>query len=312
MQTCYLCKIKQLLACLNLLSNCLSTHNYIFFTRNSSYNMASPTIKVIIPTEVSPMLTLCRNIVKKHNADGSNSVLPTFIMQSFIKLTNEASQKNEQQLDLKKQAELATERRNIILGKHESQNRFTTNTVLFYVTSIRDYLLGVFRGNERELGSYGFVVQSPKGDVRVEIPINSEELSLLAIHIVQKHQNNPDNSVIPLVLIDPLIALVAETVALVDSAAQLRRDAETATQSRNLLLGIARSQNSKTPNTLRYYLSSIRDILLGMYRGQEQRLGDWGFEVNASAAASNTIIDIAEVDDNTNDSISDSTNNDKL
>lgn len=272
--------------------------------------MASSTTKIIIPTEVGLMLTLCRNIVKKHNADGSNSILPAFIMQPFIKLTNEASQKNEQQIDLKKRAELATEKRNLLLGKHESQNRFTSNTVLFFVTSIRDYLLGIFRGNERELGRYGFVVQSPKGDIRVEIPTNSEELNMLAIHIVQKHQSDVDNSVIPLVLIDPLIALIAETVALVDSSSQLRRDAETATQSRNLLLGIARSQNSKTPNTLRYYLSSIRDILLGLYRGQEQRLGDWGFEVNASAAASNALVDVAEVDDDTNDSVSDNTDND--
>lgn len=258
------------------------------------------------------MVTLCRNIIKKHVSDGSNSVLPFFIMQPFMELTDEAGLKYEQQSSLKKQAELATEKRNLLLGIDENQNRFTSNTILFYVASIRDYLLGVFRGNERELGSYGFVVQSPKGDVRVDIPTNPEELSLLATQIVQKHQINATNSVIPAILINPLINLVEEIIILVESSLQLRRDAETATQSRNLLLGIARSQNSKTPNTLRYYLSSIRDILLGMYRGQEQRLGDWGFEVNASTIAANGVKDIVTIDDNTNDSILDNTNNKAL
>ncbi len=274
--------------------------------------MPISTTKVVIPTEVNSMLTLCRNIIRKHVSDGGNSVLPFFMMQAFMELTDEAGLKYEQQSSLKKQAELATERRNLLLGIDENQNRFTANTVLFYVTSIRDYLLGVFRGNERELGSYGFVVQSPKGDVRVEIPQNSEALSLLATYIVQKHQSNPNDSVVPPTLIEPLVILVAETTILVESSLQLRRDAETATQSRNLLLGIARTQNSKTPNTLRYYLSSIRDILLGLYRGQEQRLGDWGFEVNASTATSNSIVAIAEVDDNTNASITDNGNDNTI
>jgi hypothetical protein len=35
---------------------------------------------------------------------------------------------------------------------------------------------------------------------------------------------------------------------------------------------------------LNYYLAAARDILLGIYKGNEQKLGDWGFEADQSTA----------------------------
>ena len=269
--------------------------------------MAKQTIKVIIPTDAAGMTELARLCIKKHTTDGANSVLPNSIMQTMQSLYDTASVKNQEQTVLKKNAETATEDRNLVLGTNEKQNRYTANTALFYVTSIRDYLLGFYRGNERKLGTYGFVVNSPKGDVKVDIPKNADELTTLANTIVKAHNNSMPNSVIPATLIDPLTVLVAQAATLVEKAAQLSRDGEAATQSRNLLLGVSKGQNSKTPNTIRFCLSSVRDMLLGLYRGQEQRLGDWGFEVNSSAASANNQADVAVVDDNTNDPVTDDT-----
>lgn len=253
--------------------------------------MPNQTIKVQIPLNVQKMQTLADNVLKKHAKDGNLSPLPNNIMQQMQAVYTQALAKNEEQIDLKKEAERLTESRNLTLGTHITQNSYTPNTVTFYVRAIRDYLLGIYRGKERELGAYGYVVNSPLNEIKIEIPRNAEELSRLADIIVKKHAANGANSLIPAVLADGLIALVAQANLLVEQAAQVARDGETATQSRNLLLGIAKGQTSKTVNTIRFYLSSVRDILLGLYREQPQRLGDWGFEVNSSTAAANSNTD---------------------
>ena len=63
------------------------------------------------------------------------------------------------------------------------------------------------------------------------------------------------------------------------SATKLRRDAEKATQNRDLALG----GDSAPKGSVAFYVRSARDILLGLNKGSEQRLGDWSFEVDASA-----------------------------
>ena len=60
------------------------------------------------------------------------------------------------------------------------------------------------------------------------------------------------------------------------SAAQLYRDAEKATQGRDLALG----SGNPVKGTVLNYVRSARDILSGINKGNEQALGDWGFEVD--------------------------------
>jgi hypothetical protein len=62
-------------------------------------------------------------------------------------------------------------------------------------------------------------------------------------------------------------------------SARLYRDAETATQNRDIALGTDRS----TQGTVNYYVAAAREMLLGIYKGNEQKLGDWGFTVEQSA-----------------------------
>src|SRR5690606_35677675 len=68
-----------------------------------------------------------------------------------------------------------------------------------------------------------------------------------------------------------------------DLAEKYKRDKESAFFLRNQLIGLAKGQTRSTPNTLLNFIVSSRDILLGYYKGSEQLLGDWGFEVNTSA-----------------------------
>ena len=57
--------------------------------------------------------------------------------------------------------------------------------------------------------------------------------------------------------------------------------AETATQNCDHAIGA----DYTTPGTINYYLTAVRDLLSGIYKGSEQRLGDWGFEVDQSVSA---------------------------
>ena len=75
-------------------------------------------------------------------------------------------------------------------------------------------------------------------------------------------------------------AKTAEADAQNQLSDKLYRDAETATQNCDMAIGA----DYTTPGTVNYYLASVRDILGGIYKGNEQKLGDWSFEVDQSIA----------------------------
>jgi hypothetical protein len=58
----------------------------------------------------------------------------------------------------------------------------------------------------------------------------------------------------------------------------LRRDAEVATENCDLAIG-----DNGNPLTVEYNVRSARDILAGLNKGNERKLGDWGFEVDSAA-----------------------------
>ena len=116
---------------------------------------------------------------------------------------------------------------------------------------------------------------------RVKIPKNKGDAIKLAQAILKKHTADAAAS--------PLAALnMSDMTAKTDSAdtqnqlsEKLYRDAETATENTDLAVG----SDYTTPGTVNYYLASVRDLLLGIYKGNEQKLGDWGFEVDQSTSA---------------------------
>jgi hypothetical protein len=62
-------------------------------------------------------------------------------------------------------------------------------------------------------------------------------------------------------------------------AKKLHDQAESLNQQAGLSLGLDKTQNAKTPGTIYSTLTSVRDILLGLNRGQEKKLSEWGFDV---------------------------------
>jgi hypothetical protein len=59
----------------------------------------------------------------------------------------------------------------------------------------------------------------------------------------------------------------------------MKKDAETATSNRDILLGLSEGQTSRTEGTLINHISSIRDHLEAKFRSNLKKLGDWGFDV---------------------------------
>ena len=117
---------------------------------------------------------------------------------------------------------------------------------------------------------------------RINIPKNPDQFVALCQGIVVKHAKDGANS--PLTALNMAEMDTKATTADTQNktSAKLYRDAETATQNRDLAIG----KNLNTAGTVNYYVAAVRDVLLGLYKGNEQKLGDWGFEVSQSAAAS--------------------------
>lgn len=74
-----------------------------------------------------------------------------------------------------------------------------------------------------------------------------------------------------------------------EQARKLHDEAEKLNQESNLELGLDASQNSKTPNTVLNIITSARDILLGLNRGKEEMLNEWGFKVVSGGTGKKSI-----------------------
>jgi hypothetical protein len=111
-----------------------------------------------------------------------------------------------------------------------------------------------------------------KQTFRVVIPTNPEQRLNLAELVLQKHTTDGTSS--PLnTLVDHSWTVngpkVAQARAKQDSITQLEKDLETMYKERNLLLdGVMNS------------VKASRDLLIGVYKTNPKKLGDWGFEVN--------------------------------
>src|SRR6478609_11691656 len=60
------------------------------------------------------------------------------------------------------------------------------------------------------------------------------------------------------------------------SSKDLAQKSVEATQTRDLMLG---AKGQLKENTARWFIMSARDVLLGLNKGSEQKLGEFGFEV---------------------------------
>ena len=117
---------------------------------------------------------------------------------------------------------------------------------------------------------------------RVSIPTNPDDLIVLAKSIGTKHAADGAGSPLTALNMADMGAKTTTADTQNQASATLYRDAETATQNRDIALGASKS----TQGTVNFYVAAVRDMLLGLYKGNEQKLGDWGFTVDQSSQAS--------------------------
>jgi hypothetical protein len=122
--------------------------------------------------------------------------------------------------------------------------------------------------------------------VRVDIPARkAEDLMKLIQNVSEKYTQDSSNS--------PLRALnMTEFVSKANQASEKRKEAKRlADTSQGLngeaeqLLGIAPGQNRQSEGSLLYQLTLIRDQLLLIYRGNEDKLAEYGFKVSVGTAS---------------------------
>ncbi|MCF8278080.1 MAG: carboxypeptidase-like regulatory domain-containing protein [Flavobacteriales bacterium] len=127
--------------------------------------MARKNVKVVIPTNADDLIQLAQDIIAKHTADGAASPLNGLDMTAFETRVSNAAAKNALQKQLRRDAEMATEDRDGLLGKRKDQNVNTDGTVVNVSARVRDILLGTLKGNEQQLGQWGYQVnQSSKSN----------------------------------------------------------------------------------------------------------------------------------------------------
>lgn len=240
--------------------------------------------RIVIPSQVDEFFILFDNVLLKHEQDGINSELNIINMADATAKLAVARNAHNLAEQLSRDAETATQKRNKALGIAPEQKSYLPGTVLYYITSIRDYLLGHLRAEEPKLGKWGFEVNMNKnGHYRIPIPYRKPlALISLAGTIIAKHQ--ADGAASPLHSFDMANFIQLYNTALTAQAncQTLRSNREIAFKERNNAMGWGKKQSSSISGTLKFYIRAIRDVLLGKFRGIEQLLGGWGFEVNTS------------------------------
>ncbi len=120
-----------------------------------------------------------------------------------------------------------------------------------------------------------------KQTMRVNIPTNANDLITLSQAIQARHTALGAAS--PLASIPGMAgfgALITSASTNHQQGITLAEQAQTANQARDNALG----QDMTTPNTVRFTVAAARDLLMSINKGSENKLGDWGFDVIASAA----------------------------
>jgi len=243
--------------------------------------MSNQNFSVTIPENPQELGGLSKRILDKHVLDGAGSVLTPFDTADWQAKTTFAKTRDTSAAQLNRDKEKAFEDRDLALGIDNGN----PETVDFYVKSSRDVLLGFNKGKEHKLGDHGFNVNSSSGEVSVEIPTDAPGLIGLADRIIKKHVlDGAASPIIGLNMAD-FTAKHATADAKHTLGKQLNRDKEKATGERDHALGIAEGQKVDTPGTVKFYVTSARDVLLGLNKQKEYNLGDWGYDVQFSSGA---------------------------
>lgn len=117
--------------------------------------------------------------------------------------------------------------------------------------------------------------------VRVKIPVSSpDDLISLSKDVDRKHKDQGEESPLtPLLDMEGYDQKLQDAMQLREEAKILKAQSESKLEESKLILGLGKDQNVYTPGTLYNKLWKIKNHLLAIHKGNEEKLSEWGFNV---------------------------------
>ena len=241
--------------------------------------MGNALARVYIPDNPKLLCELSDRIILKHETDALLSPLKILDMDHMKSQTIYGSAQHVLAGQLNRDKEEAFYKRDYALGIVREQDLSMPGTVIYYIASARDILLGFYKAVTPSLGEWGFEVDRSGGGIKIIMPRNAGKLIDLANLILAKNtEEGADSPISGLNIVD----FTAKNVLAEEQhilANNLSREKETAIYERDKTLGLAKNKNLIVKGTVRYYVIQVRDVLLGLNKGSEHLLGNWGFDV---------------------------------
>lgn len=249
--------------------------------------MARKNIKAEIPIK-SPdgMIKLAEDLKAKHDTFGgtTDSSLHHYDMGAFGTKTTNAKNKLTDARTNDNQAQGLTQNSYTLMGFAEGQTIETEGTLYFTLDAIRLTLIAHHDGEEEKLQQYGFniVIGETRGrrTVRASIPTKKpDDFLTLCKEITKKHEALAAAS--PLHHMD-MASFKTKTTDAFNFLAQARSKhgtAEGETQTAYRIIGMGKGQNLRSEGTLYNLIARMKNNLLASYKGNEELLEEWGFNV---------------------------------
>lgn len=121
----------------------------------------------------------------------------------------------------------------------------------------------------------------------IYIPKNMAELIELSEKIIQKHGKDTDKSCLKNMNIELLNVKISALKQKHQRYLELKEKADSPRNEIQLELDIHQSQKDISPETIRFYVVQIRDVLKGINRHHIVSLREWGFTVSTNGGEKN-------------------------
>lgn len=122
--------------------------------------------------------------------------------------------------------------------------------------------------------------------MRAPLPYRKQDKMIeLAERSLKKHESlGAESPLAHLEGTDKVRELVERAKSLRKQALEARQLSESLNEEARIAIGIDPSQTASTPDTLYNWLHRLRGFLLSTYKGNEEKLSEWGFDVTVGTA----------------------------
>ena len=257
--------------------------------------MSRKNVRIDMPIgNVDKTVKLGKSISARHGELGANSPLTDLVdMSAFDDLLADIVTNRTPAVADSRQKEAWNGQALTVIGIAPGQNLQVKGTVYWHVNQVQKFMVFKFKGNEEQASLWGFnVVVTETGgrrNVSFNVPYNSAEgLLELGTNIISKNATDGPATIFPPTLfnIPDFEAKVNGARTLRDNALSKNQASQAANELARNLCGYGEGQTSETPDTLYFFITQVRDLLLVAYDGNEEQLSTFGFNVVVSASSS--------------------------